>query len=547
MHLSWRVIRPFAVCLITTALPSFAQAQTDPGIPVTDSLVQAKCSTCHVADERGNLQRISWARTTPEGWQATIQRMVRENNVALTPPEARAIVRYLSTRHGLAPEEAKPVMYYAERRVHDESATLDAAVVEACGKCHEAARALSWRRTADGWKQFAGAHASRYKFTPDRDVVAALTTAAPFASREWTSWSARTSRPDLTGRWLITAHVPGHGNFSGEMTVDSAGGSDEFVTRVRVRSVNDGSLIVRNGRSVVYGGTAWRGRSRGDEAADVPPDSLSSEARESMWVSPDGSRVEGRWFWGQYDELGFDVTMQRAPSGPALLLVDPPALKTGSKGRRLRLIGEGFPAQAAPADLTIGSGVTVRRIVSSAPGEIVAEVDVGADATSGKRDVALQSSRLGSALAIYDRVDYVTVTPESSMATFGDNDFARGMQQYEAIGSQRGPDGKPHTADDVELGPVDVTWSLEIFYETDTSKQARVGTISPTGFFMPAAVNPGTNFDVWVVATAKDATGQNGKPLVGKGYVVVTVPTYTFEGRTFVRELGRWVETGSAR
>jgi len=174
-------------------------------------------------------------------------------------------------------------------------------------------------------------------------------------------------------------------------------------------------------------------------------------------------------------------------------------------------------------------------------------VDVGADATSGKRDVALQSSRLGSALAIYDRVDYVTVTPESSMATFGDNDFARGMQQYEAIGYQRGPDGKPHTADDVELGPVDVTWSLEIFYETDTSKQARVGTISPTGFFMPAAVNPGTNFDVWVVATAKDATGQNGKPLVGKGYVVVTVPTYTFEGRTFVRELGRWVETGSAR
>ncbi len=547
MHLIWRVIRPVVVFLLTTALPSFAQAQADPGIPVSDSLVQAKCSTCHAADERGNLQRISWARTTPEGWQATIQRMVRENNVALTPSEARAIVRYLSTQHGLAPEEAKPVMYYAERRVHDESATLDAAVVEACGKCHEAARALSWRRTTDGWKQFADAHASRYKFTSDQDVVAALTKAAPFASREWTSWSARTRRPDLTGRWLMTAHVQGRGHFAGEMIVDSAGGSDEFVTRVRARSVNDGSLIVRNGRSVVYGGTAWRGRSRGDEAANAPPDSLSSEARESMWVSPDGSRVEGRWFWGQYDELGFDVTMQRAPSGPALLLVDPLALKTGSNGSRLRLIGEGFPAQVTPADLTIGSGVTVRRIVSSAPGEIVAEVDVGADATSGKRDVSLQSSRLGQALAIYDRVDYVTVTPESSMATFGDNDFSRGMQQYEAIGYQRGADGKLHTADDVELGPVDVTWSLEIFYETETSKQARVGTISPTGFFMPAAVNPGTNFDVWVVATAKDATGQNGKPLVGKGYVVVTVPTYTFEGRTFVRELGRWVETGSAR
>jgi hypothetical protein len=59
-------------------------------------------------------------------------------------------------------------------------------------------------------------------------------------------------------------------------------------------------------------------------------------------------------------------------------------------------------------------------------------------------------------------------------------------------------------------------------------------------------VNPGTNFDVWIIATAKADKGQDGKPLVGKGYLVVTVPTYTFEGRTYVRELGRWVETGSS-
>jgi hypothetical protein len=65
------------------------------------------------------------------------------------------------------------------------------------------------------------------------------------------------------------------------------------------------------------------------------------------------------------------------------------------------------------------------------------------------------------------------------------------------------------------------------------------------GFFTPAAANPGTNHDVWIVATAKAERGQDGKALVGKGYLVVTVPTYTFEGRTFVRELGRWIEEGS--
>jgi quinohemoprotein amine dehydrogenase len=542
---SSRVARA-AIILLMSATPSFAQGHTDAGIPVSDSLVRAKCGTCHAADERGNLPRISWARATPEGWQAAVQRMIRENDVSLTPPEARAIVKYLSTRHGLAPEESKPVMYYAERRVHDEAATVNAAVFEACGKCHEAARALSWRRTADGWQQFTDTHAVRYQFTPDQQAVAYLATAAPFSSREWDAWRARAPVPELTGRWLMTAHVQGRGQFYGEMEVESAGGVDEFVTRVRLHSVTDRAIVARTGRSVVYAGTAWRGRSRGAGAASAAPDDLSTEAREAMWVAPDGSRVEGRWFWGQYDELGFDVTMQRAPSGPALLLVDPPSIRVGSNAYRIRLIGDRFPAPVTPADITAGSGVTVRRIVSSTPGEIVAELDVAAGAASGTRNVSFRSSTLEGAIAIYDRVDYVKVTPESSLATFASQDYARGVQQFEALGYQRGADGKLHTADDLEVGPVPVVWSMEVFYEPDPDKQDRVGTLSPTGFFTPAVANPGTNFDVWIVATAKTEQGQDGKPLVGKGYLVVTVPTYTFEGRTFVRELGRWVETGSS-
>lgn len=261
-----------------------------------------------------------------------------------------------------------------------------------------------------------------------------------------------------------------------------------------------------------------------------------------MWVAPDGSKVEGRWFWGQYEELGFDVTMQRASSDPALLLVDPPSLEAGSKANRIRLIGDRLPAQVTPADVRVGSGMTVRRIISSTPGEIVAEVDVAADALSGKRDVSFRSSTLERAVAIYDRIDYVKVTPESSLATFGDQTYARGFQQFEAIGYHRGADGRPHTADDLELGPLPVTWSMEVFYEIDPNTNDRVGTVSSTGFFTPAAANPGNNYDVWIIATAKTEKATNGKPLVGKGYLVVTVPSYTFEGRTFVREVGRWIE-----
>ena len=133
------------------------------------------------------------------------------------------------------------------------------------------------------------------------------------------------------------------------------------------------------------------------------------------------------------------------------------------------------------------------------------------------------------------------------MATFGDQTHPRGFQQFEAVGYQRGPDDRRHTDDDLELGPIDVEWSMEVFYEIDLSRRARVGTISTTGFFAPAAVNPAANYDAWIIATAKTETTSEGKPLVGKCYLVVTVPTYLLDGRTFVRDLDRWVEEGSPR
>ena len=66
----------------------------------------SRYGTCHQKDEKGNLSRISWERTTPEGWEEAIKRMVRLNGATLEPAEARTILKYLSTYHGLAPEEA---------------------------------------------------------------------------------------------------------------------------------------------------------------------------------------------------------------------------------------------------------------------------------------------------------------------------------------------------------------------------------------------------------------------------------------------------------
>jgi quinohemoprotein amine dehydrogenase len=483
--------------------------------------------------------------------------MILVNGVSLTPSEARSIVKYLSTSHGLAPEEAKPVMYDVERRIHEETNLPSENVRNACTKCHSFARALSWRRSLEDWKQFADLHAMRFHLPPNGEAVAFLAKAAALHTPEWDAWSAHTRAPNLTGRWLLTASIPGRGKYYGEMRVqpvDSTQGDDEFNTSVLMTPVNDGSGILRAGRSVVYGTNAWRGRSKGGEPAGSAPDDVNSEAREVLWIAPDQSTAEGRWFWGQYQEFGFDVKMRRASSDPTLLLVDRSSLKTGSEANRVRLIGDRIPARVTPADFDFGPGVTVRRIVSSTSREVIAEVDVASDARLGKRDIALLGSVAPGAIAIYDRVDYIKVVPDSALAAFGDQTHVRGYQQFEAIGYQRGADGKPHTADDVELGPLDplgaisaVSWSMEVFYATPGSSSDFVGKVSPTGFFTPAVDSPKNNFDVWVIATAKTAKGANSKPLVGKSYLVVTVPSYTFNGHRYVRDLDRWVDDGPAQ
>jgi quinohemoprotein amine dehydrogenase len=229
------------------------------------------------------------------------------------------------------------------------------------------------------------------------------------------------------------------------------------------------------------------------------------------------------------------VKIARASAEPALVGVDKTMLKLGSQSNRIRLIGDNLPAQVAPADLDLGSGITVRRIVSHTPGEVVAEVDVAANAVPGKRDVAFRRSVLENAVAVYDRVDYIKVLPEAALARLGSDVHPKGFQQFDAVAYQRGADDKIHTADDVELGPIDVTWSVEEYLSVygDDDKDF-VGTLSPTGLFTPAldGPNPKRKFsrnnygDVWVVATAKNEKDKEGKPLTGRSYLVVTVPMY---------------------
>ena len=257
--------------------------------------------------------------------------------------------------------------------------------------------------------------------------------------------------------------------------------------------------------------------------------------REAIWFSPDQSSAEGRWFWGDYQEFGFDVKFQRATSEPKITGLDRKAIKSGTLANRVRIVGDNFPKDAAIADLDFGAGIKVAKLVLNKPGELVVDLDVAADAVSGKRDVFFRRALLPSAIAVYDRIDYIKVLPETSLSRLGSESHPKGYQQFEVVAFQRGADGKLRTADDVDLGPVEVNWSVEEFLAVyGDDDKAFVGNLSEAALFTPASdgPNPERKFgrnnygDVWVVATTKNEKDKDGKPLIGKSYLVVTVPTY---------------------
>jgi quinohemoprotein amine dehydrogenase len=545
------------------AVPMVAQRgapQTvEEGIPVRDPLVIAKCSGCHTKDDQGNLSRISWERTTPEGWEEAIKRMVRLNGLNITPPEARTIVESLSASHGLAPEEAKPVMYVAEQRILDETLPDDN-VRQACASCHAMGRPRSWRRSKEEWNLLAATHSAMFSvadhgsfyrnFPPLDPTVPAppgqdrrqpldvaldyLAKEYPLHTAEWSAWQARMRAPKLSGRWMISGSQAGRGKVIGEMQIEPGSSENEFTTSIKLTYLKDGSTVTRTGRSVVYTGYSWRGRSQSRSApVDASPSTaggVPAELREVMWIAPDQNTMEGRWFWGAYQEFGYDLKLQRVSDGPVVVGTDKAMLKSGSTAQRVRIFGDNL-AKAAVSDIDFGSGVTVKRIVDATAQQVTVEVDIDAKAITGKRDVSVRRAVAAGAIAIYDKIDYIKVTPETSLARLGGAGHPKGFQQFEAIAYNRGPDGKPNTVDDVELGPVDAKWSVEEFYAVygDDDKDF-VGSLSLSGFFTPAqeGPNPKRKFgrnnygDVWVVATYQD----EGKSLTARSYLVVAIPLY---------------------
>ena len=114
--------------------------------------------------------------------------------------------------------------------------------------------------------------------------------------------------------------------------------------------------------------------------------------------------------------------------------------------------------------------------------------------------------------------------------------FPKRPEQFEARAYSHGADGKPDTKDDLDLGAVDASWSLEEFTATFGDDDTKwVGSIDAGGLFTPAEDGPNPKRsgdrnnvgDVWVVATLPaDSPWPLGAALRARAHLIVTVPLY---------------------
>jgi quinohemoprotein amine dehydrogenase len=534
------------------APPAKPAAASDEGIPIANQTVTTVCGDCHSTDAKGRMSRISYRRTTPEGWQETIRRMATLHKVDIEPAAAREIVKYLSDHLGLAPEEAKPAAFEVERRLIDYRYAANADTAGTCSHCHSMGRVLLQRRTGDEWDLLLAMHRGFYPLVdgqafrrfgpPSREpgpdgrppdnrhpmdkALGHLKSAFPLTTSEWAAWSATMRSPRIEGEWALSGFEVGEGPIHGRVTISAGAAPDEFTTAVRYTYPRSGRAVTRTGRVVVYTGYQWRGRTTvgGDD---------NSSLREVMFVERNWQSIAGRWFSGAYDELGLDVTLTRVGKEPIITGVDRMALRRSTTAQQIRIYGANLPSAAGARDVDLGRGVTVTRVVSATPDLVTVEADVAADAPIGARDLFVSGALSRNAIAVYDKIDYLKIAPGWSMARVGGVMFPKMLSRFEARGWSHGADGKPDTADDLDLGVLEALWSLEEYTATFADDDLKfVGEIDRTrGLFTPALDGPNPNRsgnrnnigDVWVVATHNRP---DGPPLRARAHLVVTVPLY---------------------
>ena len=180
----------------------------------------------------------------------------------------------------------------------------------------------------------------------------------PLITPEWSAWKAVMHTPKLAGAWLLDGYQKGRGHVYGQMVIEAGSSPDDFSTKIALHYAASGQEFNRAGKGIVYTGYSWRGRTNADGAASADPSMSPAVMKEALFVARDGSSIDGRLYWGGYDEFGIDVHLVRAGPGIVLHGTDKLSVRSPSTGQ-LRVFGANIPAGLKPADFDLGPGIKV--------------------------------------------------------------------------------------------------------------------------------------------------------------------------------------------
>lgn len=507
------------------------------------ALVQGRCAACHPAQKDGKLEPLASERKTPEGWEMTIDRMMRLYGVRLQPEEGGKLVKYLSDHYGLAPAEVEPYREVLEKRNSlVAQPAIPKLVQAACVQCHSYARIALQRRTPEAWQRMVDTKLALFTNTENvtgssgllssfwyedatKEAVPFLAKQFPLVTEAWTKWRS-TTKPNYAGIWKVVGHDPGKGgDYTGQLILTALGDDryeGEFTHEFASGTKESGKTAV-----ITYSGFQWRGVAQLESGA---------KHKEIFFASEDGATISGRRLLNDIGDVGREEKLYRKKDAARLLTITPAALQAGRK-QQVTIFGMGFPSGLSASAVNLGEGVKVQSFTQRGDDTIIAEVATDAATKSGPRQAKISGVQGEAPLVVYSTVDYIRLTPERGFARPGGIRAKKIMEQFEAIGYANGKDGVKGTDDDVSLGRVaPVKWNVEenVTRVNDDDVQF-VGKVDEYGLFIPAEDGPNAKRerldhnvgDVWVEAWYTPEGAK--RPMGARAPVLVMPEKFNFQ------------------
>ncbi|HEV8714122.1 MAG TPA: quinohemoprotein amine dehydrogenase subunit alpha [Candidatus Binatia bacterium] len=505
-------------------------------------VLENRCSGCHPPQEDGKLDAVEFQRKTPEGWEMTLDRMVRTHGASLQPGEGALLVKYLSDRYGLAPSEVEPFQYILERRNRTATQPEIPKVVQgSCVQCHSYARTALQRRTPEMWERMPDTKLALFVNTENvtassgllgdfwyteakREVVPYLAKKYPFVSDAWSKWQAA-AKPDYAGSWKVVGHDPGKGgDYTGRLTLRALG--DDRYEGEFTHEFADGTKGSGKTTAIIYTGFQWRGIAQLDD---------HKQQKEIFFASEDGTVLKGRRLLTARGDLGMDETLYKDDHGARVLTVIPTAVKAGET-QKVKLFGMNFPGNLTAEAVRFGDGVKVQSLSQAGDDTVIVEVAVEKEVEVGPRQAKITGVGGEPRLYVYKTVDYIRLSPEQGFARPGGVRAEKISQQFEVFAYLNGQDGMKGTEDDVKLDRVaPVRWNVEEYVKRLNDDDVRfVGRVDQAGLFTPAndGPNPQRHLsehnvgDIWVEAWYKPEGAK--RPMGARASLLVMPEKFNF-------------------